>query len=356
MAKAIGGLLAAVLAIIFTCAAGLTFVFGGPATGCTAPPVGVDSPAAAAAISPPPGGWRPIGGWDTEQVTNATTIISVGTAMGMPLRGQIIATATAIQESHLHNLPNLGLANNHDSLGLFQQRPSQGWGTPAQIMDPSYSSRKFYEKLLSIPGWQTMALTDAAQAVQHSDHGGAYATHETQAAMLVGAITGLIDPSAAVVPDCTGDSGALQALPSDFTLPPDTPPAVVTAIGWALAQLGTPYHFGGDCTAAHSGIPAHECDCSSLTRGAYKAAGVDLPRTAAEQSRVGTMVEPDQLRPGDLLFIPGSEGSVDAPGHVGMAIGDGLLIVAPHDNATVRLEHINQYWLDSLVVARREVP
>ncbi len=68
------------------------------------------------------------------------------------------------------------------------------------------------------------------------------------------------------------------------------------------------------------------------------------------------MVEPGQLRPGDLLFIPGSEGSVDAPGHVGMAIGDGLLIVAPHDNATVRPERINQYWLDSLVIARREIP
>ena len=89
-------------------------------------------------------------------------------------------------------------------------------------------------------------------------------------------------------------------------------------------------------------------------RQAYEAAGIDLPRTAAEQSRVGIMVEPDQLRPGDLLFIPGSEGSVEAPGHVGMVIGDGLLIVAPYSNATVRLEHIDQYWLDNLVVARRE--
>ncbi len=269
MTKAIGGLLAAVLAVIFTCAAGLTFIFGGPATGCTAPAPGTDGAGPVAAISPPPGGWRPIGAWDADQVTNAATIISVGTAMGVPLRGQIIATATAIQESELRNLPNLAAANDHDSLGLFQQRPSQGWGTPAQIMDPVYASTTFYRKLLSIPGWQTMALTDAAQTVQHSDHGGAYATHETQATMLVGAITGLIDPSAAVVPDCTGDSGALQTLPPDFTLPPDTPPAVVTAIGWALTQLGTPYHFGGDCTAAHSGIPAHECDCSSLTREAY---------------------------------------------------------------------------------------
>ncbi len=352
MTKATGGLLAAILAMIFTCAAGLTMVFGGPATGCTTLVLGTDG--AAAAISPPPGGWRPIGVFDTDQVTNAATIISAGTALDIPLRGQIIAVAAAIQESDLRDLPNLGPANDHDSLGLFQQRPSQGWGTPKQIMDPVYASTTFYQRLLSIPGWQTMALTDAAQAVQHSDHGGAYATHEAQATMLVGALTGLIDPSAAVVPDCTGDRGALQALPPGFTLPPDTPPAVVTAVGWALAQLGTPYHFGGDCTAAHSGDPAHQCDCSSLTRQAFEAAGIDLPRTAAEQSRVGTMVEPDQLRPGDLLFIPGSEGSVEAPAHVGMVIGDGLLIVAPHSNATVRLEHIDQYWLDNLVLARRE--
>ncbi len=352
MTKAIGGLLATVLAVIFTCAAGLTMVFGGPATGCTAPVLDTDS--AAAPISPPPGGWQPIGTWDADQVSNAATIISVGNALGVPLRGQMIAIAAAIQESDLRNLPNLGPANDHDSLGLFQQRPSQGWGTPEQLTDPAYASTTFYQKLLSIPGWQTMALTDAAQAVQHSDHGGAYATHEAQATMLVGALTGLIGPSATTPPDCTGDSGAVQALPSGFTLPPDTPPAVVTAIGWVLAQLGTPYHFGGDCTAAHSGDPAHQCDCSSLTRQAYLAAGIDLPRTAAEQSRVGIMVEPDQLRPGDLLFIPGAEGSVDAPGHVGMVLGDGLLIVAPYSNATVRLEHINQYWLDNLVVARRE--
>src|SRR5262249_41683955 len=128
-----------------------------------------------------------------------------------------------------------------------------------------------------------------------------------------------------------------------------------TAIGWALAQLGTPYHLGGDCTAAHSEVPEHQCDCSSLTRQAYLAAGIDLPRTAAEPSRVGVMVQPDQLRPGDLLFTPGSDGSLDAPGHVGMVISNRLLIVAPHSNASVRLERIDQYWLGNLVVARREV-
>jgi cell wall-associated NlpC family hydrolase len=352
MTKAIGGLLAATLAVIFTCAAGIAMFLGAPTAGCALPAVAVSG--ATATISPPPGGWQPIGEWDTNQVANAATIISVGASMGVPLHGQVIAIATAIQESDLRNLPNLGPANDHDSLGLFQQRPSQGWGTLAQIMDPIYASTKFYQKLLSIPGWQTMALTDAAQAVQHSADGSLYAKHEGRATALIRSLTGLIDPSAGTI-DCTGDTGALQALPSGFALPPDTLPAVVTAIAWALGQLGTPYHLDGDCTAAHSGDPAHQCDCSSLVQQAYRAAGINLPRTATEQSTVGMMVQPGQLRPGDLLFTPGSEGSVAEPGHGGMVIGGGLLVVAPHTGASVRLEHVDG-WLNDLIVARREVP
>jgi cell wall-associated NlpC family hydrolase len=75
------------------------------------------------------------------------------------------------------------------------------------------------------------------------------------------AITGVADPSA-LAAAC--DPNSLQAVPSGFTLPPDTPPAVTAAILWAFAQLGTPYSFGGDCTNAHGGDPAHQCDCSTL--------------------------------------------------------------------------------------------
>jgi hypothetical protein len=84
--------------------------------------------------------------------------------------------ATAIQESSLHNLGNQGPHNDHDSLGLFQQRPSQGWGTAEQLTNPVYAAGKFYDKLLSIPGWEQMPLTQAAQAVQHSAYPDAYAT------------------------------------------------------------------------------------------------------------------------------------------------------------------------------------
>jgi murein DD-endopeptidase MepM/ murein hydrolase activator NlpD len=120
-----------------------------------------------------------------DQVRNAATIIRVGQQMTVPPRGWVIAVATALQESSLHNLGNLGANNDHDSLGLFQQRPSQGWGTPAQVMDPVYASHKFYERLLTVPDWQSLPLTQAAQKVQRSAFPDAYAKHEPLATLIV---------------------------------------------------------------------------------------------------------------------------------------------------------------------------
>ena len=101
---------------------------------------------------------------DTEQLTDARTIRDVGLALAIPTRGQIVAIATAMTESRLRNL-NYG---DRDSIGLFQQRPSAGWGTKAQIMDPVYASTKFYQALEKVNGWETMTVAQAAQAVQRS--------------------------------------------------------------------------------------------------------------------------------------------------------------------------------------------
>lgn len=130
-----------------------------------------------------------VDGFTPTQVGNATVIVQVGQQQSVPPRGWVIAVATAMQESSLHNLGDLGDRNDHDSLGLFQQRPSQGWGTPDQLRDPKYASRKFYEGLLKVSGWQAMPLTVAAQRVQKSAYPGAYAKHEVKAARLVDAIT-----------------------------------------------------------------------------------------------------------------------------------------------------------------------
>jgi cell wall-associated NlpC family hydrolase len=126
-------------------------------------------------------------------------------------------------------------------------------------MDPVYASTQFYSHLLAVPGWQTMPLAQAAQTVQRSATPEAYGRWEPDAIRIVAALTGVAGPSA--LAGCATDA---DAVPPGFTLPPDTPPAVVAAIVWAFGQLGTPYAFGGDCTNAHGGDPAKQCDCSTL--------------------------------------------------------------------------------------------
>ncbi|RRR99470.1 M23 family metallopeptidase [Glycomyces terrestris] len=131
-----------------------------------------------------------IGPYSSEQIGNAAVIIAVGQDLEVPVRGWVIAVATAMQESRLTNLGHLGEDNDHDSLGLFQQRPSSGWGTPDQVTDPVYASTKFYEKLVKIDDWETLPLTVAAQRVQISAFPDAYAKHEPLATEIVNTLTG----------------------------------------------------------------------------------------------------------------------------------------------------------------------
>ena len=121
-----------------------------------------------------------------EQTANAKAIIAATKKAGLPERAAVISIATSLQESKLENLGHLGDMNDHDSLGLFQQRPSSGWGTPEQITDPAYSTTAFLKGLKQVDGWQDMPLTEAAQTVQVSAYPDAYAQWEQQAADLVG--------------------------------------------------------------------------------------------------------------------------------------------------------------------------
>jgi hypothetical protein len=124
--------------------------------------------------------------YDLEQMQNASTITAVGIKLGVPSYGIKIAVATALQESKLYDLDT----GDRDSLGLFQQRPSEGWGTSSQILDTTYASTRFYDALLKVPNWQHLDLTVAAQDVQHSAYPGAYANHETEAGVLTEVFTG----------------------------------------------------------------------------------------------------------------------------------------------------------------------
>jgi hypothetical protein len=125
-----------------------------------------------------------------EQLRNAKAIMDAGQKMHLPARAWVIAIATSMQESQLKNIGDLGNANDHDSLGLFQQRPSSGWGTPKQLQDPEYAATAFYKGLVDVKGWNTLPLTDAAQAVQVSAYPDHYAKWEKAAGDMVNGFYG----------------------------------------------------------------------------------------------------------------------------------------------------------------------
>ena len=127
---------------------------------------------------------------DAVQYQHASTINAVGLERGLPERARIVALATGLQESSLRNLDH----GDRDSLGLFQQRPSQGWGEPGQIMDPVYAAGKFYDVLVRVTDWQKLSVTEAAQAVQYSGFPDAYAKWEDEATVLAGDLGGEQDP------------------------------------------------------------------------------------------------------------------------------------------------------------------
>ena len=190
-----------------------------------------------------------VGGGETElatdQAANAALITAVAVRRGLPARAASIALATAMQESKLRNIGH-GDQAGPDSRGLFQQRPSQGWGTTEQVMDPYYASNSFYSALVKVSGYQTLEITDAAQQVQRSAFPGAYAQHEVMARAFASALSGQTDAGL----DCSlraadeaGDAEAVQGrLTSAFgelTASAEGRTLTVEADGpqaWAMAQ------------------------------------------------------------------------------------------------------------------------
>ncbi|MFI6844695.1 hypothetical protein ACIBJD_08530 [Kitasatospora sp. NPDC050467] len=159
---------------------------------------------------------------EVPQAANAATIAAVAHARGLPDRAVTISLATAMQESKIRNLSG----GDRDSVGLFQQRPSQGWGTAQQIMDPVYATNKFLDGLVKVPGYTRLPLTDAAQQVQKSGYPQAYAKHETKATLLASALTGR-------------EPAALNCVVHDFAAPEaadDTASPAASAVPAAAAS------------------------------------------------------------------------------------------------------------------------
>ncbi|WP_433245067.1 hypothetical protein ACQPYK_42770 [Streptosporangium sp. CA-135522] len=125
---------------------------------------------------------------EIEQAQVASVIAAVAARRRLPERAVVIAYATGIQESKLLNLP----FGDRDSVGIFQQRPSQGWGKPAQLVDPVYASGKFFSALVKVKRYRKIPVHEAAQEVQRSADGSAYAQHEDEAKILAAAFTGRV--------------------------------------------------------------------------------------------------------------------------------------------------------------------
>jgi len=183
-------------------------------------------------------------GLELDQAQNATTIAAVGKRAGLPDHAVTVALATAMQESQLRNLDY----GDRDSLGLFQQRPSQGWGTATQVMSPQHAAEAFYQHLTKVPGWQAMAVTEAAQRVQHSGAPSAYSRWEADARVLAQALTGEVPVGLAcrvALPKGTSLSPSLSGTMTGEVGPAVAPPAP-SAQGWTTATwlVGHAQQFG----------------------------------------------------------------------------------------------------------------
>jgi hypothetical protein len=185
--------------------------------------------------------------WAPDQASNAAAITAIAVQRGMPPRAATIAIATAMQESKVRNVK----FGDRDSLGLFQQRPSQGWGTAEQILDPEYSTNKFYDALEKVDGYESMDIAQAAQKVQRSAFGEAYAQHEAQARVTASVLSGQTPAGmrcALEDPASPGDPGEVAALvekdfgvsategDSTVTVEADTEDLAWAVGSWAVAR------------------------------------------------------------------------------------------------------------------------
>ncbi|GAB3545160.1 heavy metal transporter [Arthrobacter tumbae] len=205
-----------------------------------------------------------------EQAANASTIAGVAVTRGLPPRAVSIALATAVQESGLRNL-DYGDQAGPDSRGLFQQRPSQGWGTEEQVQDPIYAAGAFYDELVTVPGYQTLPVTEAAQLVQRSAYPDAYADHEPEARAFASALTGQSPASLNCVLRKPAESGDATAVTERFAavfpaLPTGpTEQGLVTSAsgsqGWAAAQFAVAHAKElGITSVSHAGLQWNRTD------------------------------------------------------------------------------------------------
>lgn len=319
-------------------------------------------------VSPEPGPVcatsGPISGLSNAQAQNARTVVAAATNQGGG-RAALIALMTGLAESDLlvpanpndpagAAFPNEGVGHDHDSLGIFQQRPS--WGTANQRMDPIASTNLFVAALLSHTGWDAVEPWRAAQDVQRSAFDGRPLLANGFSSVFGGNYLAQIDRARAFLDviqidadklDCGGGGGdlpvgplGLSGLPTTYTIPPTTSQPARIAVTFSLAQRGKPYLWGG--------IGPDSYDCSGLTLRAWSRAGQRLGRTTWDQIKAGSPTSQSALQPGDLVFTPGSDGTLASPGHMGMFIGRGLVIHAPKTGDVIKVVTFSSFTANGI--------
>lgn len=292
----------------------------------------------------------PVQGLGDAQAANADLIVSAAmSASAEDPEAAQVALMTAMTESGLLNL-NYG---DQDSLGLFQQRPSQGWGTPAQVMDPLYATDAFVKRLLAVPGWHGLAPWTAAQAVQRSRFasGSNYQANWGPAGVvLVGVLANGNAPGT-----CGQGPGGVAGPPSGHGLPPGyavpagTPPRHAAVVAFALAQLGKPYVWAA--------FGPTSFDCSGLTMAAWATVGIHLAHYTGDQQNEGSPVIPVALSPGDLVLTPGSDSpGPGIAGHIGIYLGDGLVISAIDPQYGIAVQSWSTFVSGGLIALRDPAP
>jgi cell wall-associated NlpC family hydrolase len=246
-----------------------------------------------------------------EQQQTVRLIISIGKQRNLPALAWQVAIQAGMQESGLRNLD----FGDRDSLGIFQMRPSQGWGTVAQVTDPTYEVNKFYDVLTAVPGWQKERPGTAAQQVERSAFPLAYNNWEAMAAFLVQNVGQVADPTG-----CGAGDG--------IALPPPTK-AAAKAIAFALSQIGKPYVWGATGPNAY--------DCSGLMLRAYQAGGINLPRVSVDQFHGGALLPVRQAQPGDLMFLAYNPDDPRTIHHVFMYLGNNRIVEAPQPGTPVHV-------------------
>ncbi|QIQ62924.1 tape measure protein [Streptomyces phage Moab] len=236
----------------------------------------------------------------TEQLKNAATIVGVGKGMGANTNDLIVSIMTAMQESGLRNVHY----GDRDSLGLFQQRPSQGWGTPEEILNPSYAARKFFEHLLAMKGRSKLSLTQQAQAVQRSGFPEAYAHWEAMARQVVGA-TGFKAFSGTAGGRARPVSGPVSR---DWAHHSNLPRATDFGVG-----VGTPVR------SAMNGYVQTSADLHGAGNGGYRSYGRyiivanGLDRTLYAHLSKRGVSQGSQVKAGQLIGYSGNTGNSTGP-------------------------------------------